>query len=174
MEITKGEKDIGYAFEAPSLDWLKATAVSEPVGEAGIVSDRLRLDTGLMTLSQVNLVLKHLPVDLTFVDKNDEAQYFSTGKERIFPRSPGIIGRNVQKCHPAKSLDTVNRIVNEFKAGTKDKAEFWIQLRGRLIFIRYFAVRDNEGVYQGTLEVTQDITDIQAIKGERRLLDWSD
>ena len=177
IEITKGERDIGYAFEAPGVDWLKATAISEPVIEAekaGIVSDRLELDIGLMTLSQVNLVLKHLPVDLTFVDENDEAQYFSAGKERIFPRSPGIIGRKVQKCHPAKSLDTVNQIVKEFKDGTKDKAEFWIQMRGRLIYIRYFAVRDDEDVYRGTLEVSQDITDIQSIKGERRLLDWGD
>ncbi|MFC1980910.1 DUF438 domain-containing protein [Chloroflexota bacterium] len=177
IEITRGERDIGYAFEAPVIDWVKAAAILESdikEEEAGIVSDRLKLDTGMMTLSQVNLVLKHLPVDLTFVDKNDEAQYFSAGKERIFPRSPGIIGRNVQKCHPAKSLDTVNRIVKEFKDGTKDKAEFWIQMRGRLIYIRYFAVRDDEDVYQGTLEVTQDITGIQLIKGERRLLNWRD
>jgi DUF438 domain-containing protein len=177
IEIARGEGDIGYAFEAPLVDWLKATAVSGPTieaEEAEIVSDRLKLDTGLMTLSQVNLVLKHLPVDLTFVDENDEARYFSAGKERIFPRSPGIIGRSVQKCHPAKSLNVVNRIVKEFKEGTKDKAEFWIQMRGRLIYIRYFAVRDDEGVYRGTLEATQDITDIQSIKGERRLLDWGD
>jgi len=176
-EVTKGERDIGYAFEAPAVDWLKATAISKPAIEAEkaeTVSDRLELDTGLMTLSQVNLVLKHLPVDLTFVDESDEAQYFSAGKERIFPRSPGIIGRKVQKCHPAKSLDTVKQIVKEFKDGTKDKAEFWIQVRGRLIYIRYFAVRDDEDVYRGTLEVSQDITDIQSIKGERRLLDWGD
>ena len=80
----------------------------------------------------------------------------------------------MQKCHPAKSLDTVNRIVKEFKDGTKDKAEFWIQMRERLIYIRYFAVRDGDGIYRGTLEVTQDITDIQSIEGERRLLDWGD
>ncbi len=122
--------------------------------------------------SQVNLVLKHLPVDLTFVDEHDEAQYFSAGKERIFPRSPGIIGRKVQKCHPAKSLDSVNQILKDFKDGSKDKAEFWIQMRGRLIYIRYFDVRDDEDVYRGTLEVSQDITDIQSIKGGRRLLDW--
>ena len=177
IDITKGERDIGYAFTEPAVDWLKSIAVSEPAikaEKAGIVSDRLELDTGLMTLSQVNLVLKHLPVDLTFVDENDEAQYFSAGKERIFPRSPGIIGRKVQNCHPAKSLDTVTQIVKELKDGTKDKAEFWIQMGGRLIYIRYFAVRDDEDVYRGTLEVSQDITDIQSITGERRLLDWGD
>ena len=149
--------------------------VSEPTvtaEKAGKDAGRLSLDTGQLTLKQVNLMLKHLPVDLTFVDENDEARYFSAGKERIFPRSPGIIGRKVQQCHPAKSLDTVNQIVADFKSGAKDKAEFWIQMRGRLIYIRYFAVRDDEEIYRGTLEVSQDITDIQSITGERRLLNW--
>ena len=109
---------------------------------------------------------------MTFVDENDRVRYFSAGKERIFPRSPGIIGRSVQNCHPPKSLDVVTRIVGEFKAGMKDEAEFWIQVEGRLIYIRYFAVRDAEDVYRGTLEVSQDITDIKAIEGERRLLNW--
>ncbi len=116
-------------------------------------------------------MLKRLPVDVTFVDENDQVRYFSAGKERIFPRSPGIIGRHVQKCHPPKSLDVVNRLVGEFKAGTKDEAAFWIQVRGRLIYIRYFAVRDDEGAFRGTLEVSQDITDIKSIEGEKRLLD---
>jgi len=176
VDIRNGESDIGYAFEVPAVDWLKATGASASAvdTEANKDSGKLSLDTGRITLNQINLMLKHLPVDLTFVDENDEAQYFSAGKERIFPRSPGIIGRKVQQCHPAKSLDTVTQIVKEFKDGTKDKAEFWIQMRGRLIYIRYFAVRDDEDVYCGTLEVSQDITDIQSIKGERRLLDWGD
>ena len=176
VDIRNGESDIGYAFEAPAVDWLEGTAALAPAvdAEADKDSGKLSLDTGRITLNQINLMLKHLPVDLTFVDENDEAQYFSAGKERIFPRSPGIIGRKVQQCHPAKSLDTVTQIVKEFKDGTKDKAEFWIQMRGRLIYIRYFAVRDDEDVYCGTLEVSQDITDIQSIKGERRLLDWGD
>ncbi|MBU2607799.1 MAG: DUF438 domain-containing protein, partial [Chloroflexi bacterium] len=177
VDIRNGESDIGYAFAAPAVDWLKATAVAEPAADAdkaGKDAGRLSLDTGLITLNQVNLILKHLPVDLTFVDENDEARYFSAGKERIFPRSPGIIGRKVHQCHPAKSLDTVSRIVDDFKNGTKDKAEFWIQMSGRLIYIRYFAVRDDEDIYRGTLEVSQDITDIQSITGERRLLNWDD
>ncbi|MFC1608187.1 PAS domain-containing protein, partial [Candidatus Latescibacterota bacterium] len=113
-----------------------------------------------------------LPVDVTFVDENDHVQYFSAGKERIFPRSPGIIGRSVQNCHPPKSLDVVTRIVGDFKSGAKDEAEFWIQIGGRLIYIRYYAVRDDDGEYRGTVEVSQDITDIKAIEGERRLLNW--
>ena len=175
LEIKKGEGDIGYAFTEPVVDWSEATLDSNAsfnADRAEKSTDQLGLDTGRMTAEQVNLLLKHLPVDVTFVDENDRVQYFSAGKERIFPRSPGIIGRHVQNCHPPKSLDVVNRIVGEFKAGTKNEADFWIQVEGRLIYIRYFAVRDDEGVFRGTLEVSQDITDIKSLEGERRLLDW--
>jgi hypothetical protein len=127
-----------------------------------------------MRLDQINMMLKHLPVDVTFVDENDQVRYFSAGKERIFPRSPGIIGREVQNCHPPKSLDIVNRIVSEFKNGSKDEAQFWINLAGQLVYIRYFAMRSDEGDYCGTLEVSQDITEIKSIEGERRLLNWDD
>jgi len=175
VDIRKGESDIGYAFTKPAVDWPKTVVDSEAAPGADETekdADQINLDTGQMTVDQVNLMLKHLPVDITFVNENDAVRYFSAGKERIFPRSPGIIGRNVQKCHPPKSLDVVNRIVGEFKAGTKDEAGFWIQIQGQLIYIRYFAVRDDEGIFRGTLEVSQDITDIKSIEGERRLLDW--
>lgn len=176
IDIRKGESDIGYAFAEPAVDWPGAAADLEAIDADKIEKDAdlLDLDTGRMTADQVNLMLKHLPVDVTFVDENDQVQYFSAGKERIFPRSPGIIGRNIQNCHPPKSLHIVNRIVGEFKAGTKDEANFWIQVQGRLIYIRYFAVRDDEDTYRGTLEVSQDITDIKSLDGERRLLDWGD
>ena len=173
IAIRKGERDIGYAFMPPGVDWpgdsggADAVAADDP-GDG----DRLELDTGRLRLSQINLMLKHLPVDVTFVDEDDKVRYFSAGKERIFPRSPGIIGREVQNCHPPKSLDIVNRIVSEFKNGTKDEAQFWINLAGRLVYIRYFAVRSDDGDYCGTLEVSQDITEITDIEGERRLLDW--
>jgi len=132
----------------------------------------LSLDVGKLTLEQINLMLKHLPVDLTFVDDTDSVRYFSQGKERIFPRSPGIIGKKVQNCHPSKSLDKVNKIVEAFKAGTKDVAGFWIKLGEKFVYIRYFALRDSQGTYKGTLEVSQEISEIQKIEGERRLLDW--
>ena len=133
----------------------------------------LSLDNGKVTAGQVNLVLKHLPVDITYVDENNEVRYYSEGKERIFPRSPGIIGRKVQNCHPPKSVDTVNKIVAAFRDGSKDSADFWLELGGRLIYIRYLAVRDTDGAYRGVVEVSQDITDIRKIEGERRLLDWN-
>lgn len=175
VDIRKGESDIGYAFAGPAVGWPETAVDSEAAPGADETekdADQIDLDTGQMTVDQVNLMLKHLPVDITFVNEDNEVRYFSAGKERIFPRSPGIIGRNVQNCHPPKSLDVVNKIVAEFKAGTKDEAGFWIQVQGRLIYIRYFAVRDDEGIFRGTLEVSQDITHIKSIEGERRLLDW--
>jgi uncharacterized protein len=131
------------------------------------------LKTGLLTIEQLDLVMRHLPVDITFVNENDEVAYFSEGKERIFPRLPEIIGRKVQNCHPPKSVHIVNRILEELRAGRKDEAEFWIELQGKLVHIRYFAVRDVDGNYRGTLEVTQDITGIRKLEGQRRLLDWT-
>jgi DUF438 domain-containing protein len=110
------------------------------------------------------------------VDAEDTVRYFSQGRERIFPRSPAIIGRKVQQCHPPASVHRVQRILDNFRAGRRDEAEFWIQMRpaeggGKFIHIRYFALRDEQGEYQGTLEVSQDVTRIRALEGERRLLD---
>jgi DUF438 domain-containing protein len=99
-------------------------------------------------------------------------RYFSQGKERIFVRTKAIVGRKVQQCHPQKSIHIVNQILDAFKKGNRDVAEFWLNLKNRLVLIRYFAVRDRKGAYLGCLEVTQDITDIKKIEGEKRLLDW--
>jgi hypothetical protein len=131
----------------------------------------LHLDTGTLTAQEVNLLLTHLPIDITYVDKEDTVRFFSQTKERIFPRSPAIIGRKVQKCHPPASLHRVQRIVDDFRAGRQDEAEFWIQMQGQFVHIRYFAMRDEQGEYQGTLEVTQDIARIRTLEGEQRLLD---
>ncbi len=169
VKVKKGEEEIGYSWVHPGEGWAPEESVSdETMKDSGLLS----LDTGTLTLDQVNLMLKHLPVDISFVDANDEVAYYSDTAERIFPRSAGVIGRKVQKCHPPKSVHIVKKIVSEFKAGTKDVAEFWIQLNGKFIHIRYFAVRDKQGKYRGTLEVSQDITDIKKLDGERRLLDW--
>jgi PAS domain S-box len=129
------------------------------------------LDTGYLNLVQLNFMLKNLPVDISFIDENDRVSYYSDNKERIFPRSPAVIGREVQNCHPQKSLDKVNKIIESFKKGEKDSFDFWIDLHGRFIYIRYFAVRDEKGNYLGTLEVSQDITKIRELEGEKRLLD---
>jgi len=112
-----------------------------------------------------------LPVDLTFVDETDTVRYYSKGGDRIFRRTPAVIGKKVQDCHPKDSVHKVIQVVSDLKSGKLNVAEFWIDLKGRKIYIRYFAVRDKTGRYIGTLEVTQDIADIQKIEGEKRLLD---
>jgi len=131
----------------------------------------ISFETGSLSEEEIESVLNSLPVDITFVDKEDTVRYFSQSKGRIFPRAKAVIGRKVQQCHPQESLQKVVQILEDFKSRRRDVAEFWINLKGRLIYIRYFAVRDGDGKYLGCLEVTQDITDVQKITGERRLLD---
>ena len=149
--VASGEEEIGFAWISPPERWSAGEAYQEklPPEKVGSVT----LDTGLLTIEQINLLLRRLPVDISFVDENDKVAYYSNTPERIFPRSPGIIGRSVQNCHPSKSVDTVNRILESFRNGTRDTAEFWIQMKGMFILIRYFAVRDGAGIYKGCLEV---------------------
>jgi DUF438 domain-containing protein len=153
-------------------DWEEMSRASVERGVSKAIEGLLSLDTGKLGIEQLNLILTHLPVDVTFIDENDVVRYYSEGKDRIFVRTPEIIGRKVQNCHPPKSVHIVNRILQEFKAGKRDAADFWISFQGRFVHIRYFAVRDKEQRYAGTLEVTQDITSIKMLQGERRLLDW--
>jgi PAS domain S-box-containing protein len=120
----------------------------------------------------IEAMLDSMPIEISFVDENDEVRYFNKNGDRIFPRPRSIVGKKVQQCHPQKSVHKVLQILDAFKNGKRDVAEFWINLKGRQIYIRYFAVRDKAGKYLGTLEVSQDITDIKKIEGEKRLLDW--
>ena len=139
------------------------------------MSERLlRFEAGTLSKDELEAILNTLPADITFVDKEDTVRYFSKSEKRIFVRTKAIIGRKVQKCHPQKSIHIVNKILDSFKSGKKDVAEFWIQKDNRLVHIRYFPVRNKDGKYLGTIEVTQDITDLKKIEGEKRLLDWKD
>lgn len=177
-EMKKGDEEIGWMLKQAPSKWGEEKSEKEP---EEIKKDlpfpmdqRLRMDEGYMTLEQINLMLKFMPVDLTYVDENDRVVFYNRGEERVFPRSAGIIGREVRFCHPPKSVGTVLRIVEEFRQGTKDTAEFWIQYRGRVIHIRYFAIRDKDQNYKGVIELSQDITEIKKIEGERRLLSWDE
>ena len=171
IKVGAGEEEIGFAWISPPEKWSPSEeSFHEKLPPEKIGS--MTLDTGLLTVEQINLILTHLPVDISFVDENDKVSYYSNTEDRIFPRSPGIIGRSVQNCHPSKSVDTVTSILNSFRDGTKSTAEFWIQLGGKFIYIRYFAVRDAQGTYKGCLEVSQDVTAIRGLEGEKRLLDW--
>ena len=140
----------------------------------GLISkdNLVRLSTGELSPEQVELIFNHLPVDITYVDENNRVKFFSAPKHRIFPRTTGIINRRVQDCHPHESVNVVEKIVESFRSGEKDEASFWIRMKDNYVLIRYFAVRDKEGNYRGVLEVSQEISVIQEITGERRLLDW--
>jgi DUF438 domain-containing protein len=178
IKVKAGEADIGFAWVVPDTGWPEdiikepEEVPPEPAEVLKDVAGALGLDTGRLTLEQINLMLTHLPVDLTFVDENDRVAYYSEGPQRIFPRSPAIIGREVRNCHPPKSVHLVNKILDAFKSGSRNTAEFWIELGGKFIYIRYFAVRDAGGYYRGCLEVSQDLTRIRKLEGQQRLLDW--
>ena len=124
-----------------------------------------------LSTETLEAIFDALPVEMSFVDDTDTVRYYSKGDKRIFRRTPAVIGKKVQNCHPQKSLHKVEQVVSDLKAGKRDVAEFWIDLKGRKIYIRYFPVKDKAGKYIGILEVTQDITDLQKIDGEKRLLD---
>ncbi len=178
--MRRGEDELGYGFARPAAPWPPDAEGAGATGRSGgggrqggeEGDGQLRMRTGALTLEQINLMLTHLPVDISFVDAEGHVRYYSDTNDRIFPRSPGVIGRHVEMCHPPKSVDTVREIVESFRSGREDVAEFWIQMQGRFLHIRYFAVRDGEGRYAGTLEVSQDVTGIRALEGENRLLDW--
>lgn len=177
-EIKEQSDDFGVIFSSPGQDlWQPGASPRENQGGYASLAqggeNQLTLETGFLTQKQINAILTNLPVDITFVDENDEVRYFSQGKERIFTRTKSIIGRKVQNCHPPESVHMVERIVTDFKSGKHDNAEFWLELNGAFVHIRYFALKDHDGRYLGTMEVSQDITKLRALEGERRLLQYS-
>jgi uncharacterized protein len=177
-KIRAGEGDIGYAFVENVPEWpagAEAGAAGAPAGAAAAAAEGdgslLALNTGGLSLDELNLVLGVLPIDFQYVDEHDRVRFYSEG-HRIFPRSPGVIGRKVQNCHPPQSVHKVHQIIDAFRAGEKDTAEFWIEMQGMFLHIRYFAVRDAGGNYRGVVETVQDVAGIRALQGQRRLLDW--
>jgi PAS domain S-box-containing protein len=136
--------------------------------------EEINLGSGYLTAKQISLVFNHLPVDITYVDENNKVRYFSTPKKRFFMRTNAIIGRDVKNCHPQESVHVVEKIVEAFRKGEKDRATFWINIKGIYLFIQYFAVRDEQNTFRGVVEVTQEINEIQEIKGERKLLSWDE
>jgi PAS domain S-box-containing protein len=166
--------EIGYCCFTPPTATVKMQVEGREVSVKPVGEETLKFETGSLTREEVGGILDSLPIDISFVDRDDSVKYFNKAEKRIFVRTKSVIGRKVQMCHPQKSIHIVNRIVEAFKTGKKDSAEFWITTGGRLIHIRYFAVKDKKGKYLGTMEVTQDLTDIKKIEGEKRLLDWTE
>lgn len=172
VKVRTGEEEIGYAWITPGTDWKPISPIDIHQVEQEPESPKINLNTGSLTLKEIDLLLRHLPLDISFVGVDEEVKYYSATDDRIFPRSPAVIGRSVINCHPSKSYDKVQKIMSYFKEGKKDKAMFWIQMKGRFYLISYFAVRDDNGEFIGTLEATQDVTEVRSLEGEQRLLDW--
>jgi hypothetical protein len=171
-EIWSQSQDYGWCLVAPAEGYhpdaasLPADPLQLPPAKA------VQFPSGTLSFEQLQGIFNNLPVDLTFVDAEDRVGFFSEGPDRVFARSRAIIGRSVQNCHPPKSMAIVEKILADFKAGRQSVSEFWIEMGGKFVHIRYFAVRNEAGAYLGTLEVTQDLTRLRALKGERRLLQY--
>lgn len=168
-DIKKECDELGYCCFTPE-DIIKKEEREEEKVEEKVEDGKIVFETGTVSKDELEAILDTIPFDISFVGDDDTVRYFNKSEERIFPRTKAVIGRTVQQCHPEKSLHLVNQIIDDFRQGKSDAAEFWITVNERLIHIRYFPVKDRNGKYLGTMEVSQDITDIKKIEGEKRLL----
>ena len=163
--------EFGYCLYDPQIEWkpegTQFSAITYNPGKA------IQLSTGSFNPEELEAIFRIMPLDLTFVDKDDKVKFFSLGPERIFIRNRAILGRDVRMCHPPSSVHIVEQILNDFKSGKQSSASFWINMKGKFIYIDYYAVRDKDGNYLGTLEFTQDLTRLRELKGEQRLLSYS-
>ena len=161
----------GFCLYDPTATWKpEGATLPEPIR---VDTNRIQLSSGSFTVTELETVLNSIPFDLTFVDADDKVRYFTQGRERIFSRNRAILGRSVQMCHPPSSVHIVDQILSDFKSGKESSAPFWINMGGRFIHIEYFALRDNEGKYLGTLEVSQNLTAKRSLSGEQRLLTYA-
>lgn len=170
QEIYEQSDEIGYALVEPVKNWRAVPRVDSPAPTTNH-ADYIQLDTGVLSLEQLNNLLRTLPFDLTFVDQDNIVRYYSAGTERIFERTPAVIGRKVQLCHPPDSVHIVEQIVDDFKNDRRKSADFWLQMQEKFVYIRYLPVRNAAGKYLGVLEITQDVKDIRQLQGEKRILD---
>ncbi len=174
--VYQGSPQIGFCIYDPEAEWKPTKAFSveeeEPEQAEAVSNERVQFPSGSLSPKELKHILNTIPFDLTFVGADDRVKYFTQGRERIFERNRAIIGRKVQMCHPPGSVHIVEKIVADFKAGRASHAPFWIQLHGKFIHIEYFAIRDDDGEYLGTMEVSQDLTGKRALEGEQRLLSY--
>ncbi|HNS96233.1 MAG TPA: DUF438 domain-containing protein [Polyangiaceae bacterium] len=170
FEIARQSSEIGFCLYDPPSEW-RPDDLPESLAQES-QSGRIQLKSGSFDLAELEAMLNTIPFDITFVDAKDTVRYFTQGAERIFARTRAILGRKVQYCHPPSSVHTVEQILEQFRNGNKDRAAFWIEMKGRFISIEYFAMRDADGQYLGCIEVSQDLTDKRALQGEQRLLTW--
>lgn len=172
--VHKQTLEFGFTLIDPDVEW-KPEGISEEETETAFTADgSIQLPSGSFSAGELMAILNNVPVDMTFVDKNDKVKYFTQGRERIFARSRSIINRDVRLCHPPGSVHIIEKILEDFKSGKASHAPFWIQMQGKFIHIEYFALRDEKGEYLGTLEVSQNYTNARNLEGEKRILSYTD
>jgi len=169
-QVHQQTMDIGYCLYDPPFDWKPENV--ELTEDHTYSEDLINLPTGSFKPEELLAILNTLPIDMTFVDKDDKVKYFSQSKDRIFQRNRAIINRDVRHCHPPASTHIVDKILEDFKSGKQERAPFWINMGGKMIHIEYFALRDEKGEYLGTLEVSQDLTGYRSLEGEQRILSY--
>jgi DUF438 domain-containing protein len=171
--IDKAQREFGLCLIESQDDWdIKIEDIDEEETKEEVVNQNgeISFDAGSLVPEEINAILNTIPLDMTFVDKNDKVKYFTQGKERVFDRPLTIIGREVSMCHPPSSVHIVEQIVEDLRSGRKDNEDFWIKMGPMFVYIRYFAVRNKAGEFLGTLEVTQNIKPIIELEGEKRLM----
>jgi hypothetical protein len=171
-EIQKQSLEIGYCLYDPPVEWKPEGIETEDINAMQKEGGSIQLPTGGFTAEELLAILNTLPVDMTFVDRNDKVKYFSQSSDRIFQRNRAILNRDVRHCHPPASAHIVDKILDDFKSGRQTRAPFWINMKGKMIHIEYFALRNESGEYLGTLEVSQDLTGYRALEGEQRILSY--
>lgn len=171
-EIQKQSLEIGYCLYDPAVEWKPEGIEEEDINAMQKEGGNVQLPTGGFTAEELLAILNTLPVDMTFVDRNDKVKYFSQSSDRIFQRNRAILNRDVRHCHPPASAHIVDKILDDFKSGRQTRAPFWINMKGKMIHIEYFALRNDAGEYLGTLEVSQDLTGYRALEGEQRILSY--
>ena len=170
-QIYQQTMEFGYCLYDPQHEWKPEGILSSDVMYNS--KNAMQLSTGSFNVDEIESLFRTLPIDLTFVDKDDKVKFFSLGPDRIFTRNRAIIGRDVRMCHPPSSVHVVEQILEDFKSGKESTAAFWINMQGKFIYIEYFAMRGKEGDYLGTIEFTQDLTHLRKLEGEQRLLSYS-
>ena len=171
-EIQKQSIEIGFCLYDPQVDWKPEGIKTEKINAVQKEGGNIQLPSGGFSAEELLAILNTLPVDITFVDRNDKVKYFSQSNERIFQRNRAILNRDVRHCHPPASAHIVDKILEDFRSGRQNSAPFWINMRGQFIHIEYFALRNEQGEYLGTLEVSQNLTGYRALEGEQRILSY--
>ncbi len=172
-EIQKQSLEIGFCLYDPPIDWKPEWVIGTAIQEMNKSGEHIQLPSGSFSVQELMAILNTLPIDMTFVDKNDKVKYFSQGSERVFQRNRAILNRDVRLCHPPASAHIVDKIIDDFRSGRTSRAPFWIKMGNKMIHIEYFALKNEEGEYLGTLEVSHDVSVYRNLEGEQRILSYT-